>query len=175
MEKHVFSDKSIYVFARTISSQPMGLAYHRPEKWADAFHCFANVIKKVQQDGGNASFGWTFSCRIMSDAHELGYLIATHHAVWHAPDGRLVDVTPFHIDVKHHPYAPTGDVLFLVDDKAKPVVVEKKAQAPLPLKFFPLSNDDRLIAHIEEMRDKEEQQCKDIYQGKLEGVEKMLF
>jgi hypothetical protein len=171
----VFSDKSINSFARTISSQPMGLAYHRPEKWAHAFHCFANVIKKVQQDGGNARFGWTFSCRIMSDAPDLGYLIATHHAVWHAPDGRLVDVTPFHTDAKHHPYAPTGDVLFLVDDKAKPVVVGKNALAPLPLKFFPLSNDDRLIAHIEEIRDKEEQQCKDIYQGKLGGVEKTLF
>ena len=171
----MFDRQIITAFARTISSQPIGLAYHRPEKWARASHCFANVIKKVQQDGGKARFGWTFGCRVMADAPELGYLIATHHAVWHAPDGKLIDVTPFHTDLKHRPYAPTGDVLFLIDDKAEPVVIGNNVFAPLPLRFFPLSNGERLIAYIEQKKSKEEQQCRDMYQGRLEGIETTII
>jgi hypothetical protein len=30
-----------------------------------------------------------------------GYLIAVNHAVWHAPDKKLTDVTPFDSDPKH--------------------------------------------------------------------------
>ena len=76
-------------------------------------------MEKVKQDGGTGRFGWTFHLRI---APSLGaYLFVTHHAVWHAPDGRLVDVTPFHHDLRHHPLTENGDVLFLVDDAAQPV------------------------------------------------------
>src|SRR5262249_879898 len=47
---------------------------------------------------------------------EAAYLFLTHHAVWHAPDGRLVNVTPYP-DPKHHPLpGPGSDILFLVDD-----------------------------------------------------------
>ena len=30
------------------------------------------------------------------------YIFVTHHEVWCRPNGRLVDVTPFHDDPKHH-------------------------------------------------------------------------
>ena len=170
----MFDSKSINAFARTISSQPLGLAYHRPEKWAYASHCFSNVIKKVQQDGGRARFGWTFQGCIMSDDPELDYLVATHHAVWNAPDGSISDVTPFHTSSKPL-CVPTGEVLFLVDDKAEPVVIGNNVFAPLPLRFFPLSDDKRLITYIEQKKNEEEQRCRDIYQGKLEGIEATLF
>jgi len=170
----LFDSDSINAFARTISSQPIGLAYHRPEKWAYAGHCFANVIKKVQQDGGRARFGWIFQGGIMPDAPELGYLVATHHAVWNAQDGSISDVTPFHTN--SIPFCvPTGEVLFLVDDKAEPVVIGSNMFAPLPLRFFPLSNDKRLIAYIERKKNEEEQRCRDIYQGNLEGIEATFF
>ena len=37
----------IDAIAPTISFQPLGLAYHRPENWADASRCFENVSRKV--------------------------------------------------------------------------------------------------------------------------------
>jgi len=38
-----------------------------------------------------------------------------------------------------------------------------------------LSDDKRLVTYIEQMKKEEEQQCRDIYQGKLEGKEVSLF
>ena len=170
----MFDKDSINKFARTISSQPIGLAHHHPEKWAYAGHCFANVMKKVQQDGGRARFGWTFQGGVISDSPELGYLIATHHAVWNAQDGSISDVTPFHANAK--PFcAPTGEVIFLVDDRAEPVVIGNNMFAPLPLQYFALSDNERLVNYIEQKKIKEEEKCRAIYQGNLGGVEVALF
>jgi hypothetical protein len=47
--------------------------------------------------------------------------------------------------------------------------------ASLPLRFFPLSDDKRLITYIEQKKNEEEQRCRDIYQGKLEDREATLF
>jgi hypothetical protein len=79
--------------APTISDQPRGLAYHRPESWADASRCFENVSRKVAQDGGRILFGWTFHLRFAEDIPDAAYLFLAHHAVWHGPDGRLINVT----------------------------------------------------------------------------------
>jgi hypothetical protein len=102
----------IDAIAPTISSQPLGLAYHRAEIWADASRCFENVSRKVSRDGGRTQFGWTFHHRFVKEIPGPGYLFLTHHAVWNAPDGRLIDVSPYP-DPKHQPLAPGGSTLFL--------------------------------------------------------------
>ena len=151
-------------FARTISKQQLGLAYYLPEDWGQPTRCFENVWRKVQPNGARARFGWMFHYRIVADIPELGYFIAVHHAVWHAPEGHLIDVTPFHSEPKHHPIAPGGDVLFLVDDSATPIIKEKIV-APRSSRFYPLSNDERLPVHLQSLIHNEEQELRDIYEA----------
>ncbi len=152
----------IDALAPTISSQPFGFAYHRPENWADASRCFENVSRKVTQEGGRVQFGRTFHLRFPEDIPEAAYLFLTHHAVWHAPDGRLVNVTPYP-DPKHHPLpGPGSDILFLADDSAQPVR-SGNVIAPLPLRFFPLYGDERLTAYVERLNADEQEKCRRIY------------
>jgi hypothetical protein len=156
--------EGIRVFADSISRQPLGLAIHSPEKWALPMRCFENVFEKVRRDGGAVRVGWTFHYRIAPGVGE--YLFATHHAVWHAPNGSLIDVTPFHEDEKHHPLTPQdGNILFLVDDAAQRVETETLI-APLPLQYFPLSDDQRLLDLIQDYRRKEELECREIYESR---------
>jgi len=121
---------------------------------------------KVKRCGGRERFGWMFHYRVVPEIDGLGYLIAVHHAVWHAPDGCLIDVTPFHADEKHHPITAAGDVLFLVDDQAEPLFIHNQL-APLPSKFHALCADARLIAHVEKLRIDEQSACQRIYSSAL--------
>lgn len=149
----------IRAIAPTVSRQPLGLAYHQPERGADAARCFENVSRKVAQDGGRTQFGWTFHLRFVEGFPELAYLFLTHHAVWNAPDGRLVNVTPYP-DPKHYPLpGPGADILFLVDDRALPFRNEKLV-APLPLRFFPLNDDERLAAYVKKLNEEEQEKCR---------------
>ena len=154
----------IKIFSATISHQPLGLAIHRPEHWARPTRCFENVLGKVGRDGGATRFGWTFHYRIAPGTG--GYLFVIHHAVWHAPDGRLVDVTPFHDDPKHHPITEGNGVLFLVDDAARPVETENLI-APLPMRYFPLSDDERLVSYVGKLNHEEQLKCQEIYEGRI--------
>jgi hypothetical protein len=82
-----------------------------------------------------------FHCREVVALPSPVYLIAVNHAVWHASDMGLSDVTPFHSDPKHHPIVVNGDVvLFLVDSNATPLRNEQVGLA-LPSWFFPLTDD----------------------------------
>lgn len=159
LSKHIIA--RIEAVAPTISHQELGLVYHRPEQWAEPSQCFENAARKVRQDSGRTQFGWTFHHRLVEAFCGPGYLFATHHAVWHAPDGRLVNVTPYP-DAKHYPLPrPGGDILFLVDDKAQPIVTDKLV-APLPLRFFPLSDEDGLVAYVKQLNDDEQEKCRRI-------------
>ena len=80
-------------FAAEIGSDLLCQAFHQPEKKARPSCCFQNVWDKVDRDDGNILYGWTFNLRINAEYGE--YLMATHHAVWCAPDNKLIDVTPF--------------------------------------------------------------------------------
>jgi hypothetical protein len=92
--------------------------------------------------------------------------LATHHAVGDSPNGELVDVTPFHADPKHQPLTPKeGSILFLFDPAASPVVTDALI-APLPLRYFARSDDERLASHVERLRHEEEPRCRDIYEGR---------
>jgi hypothetical protein len=153
----------VSTIAPTVSRQQLGLVHHRPEAWAEATHCFENVGRKIAQDGGRAQFGWTFHHRYVERIPGPGYLFLTHHAVWHSPNGQMIDVTPYP-DPKHHPLAPGGNILFLLDDKAVPVRTEKLI-APLPLRFFALGEASELAAHVTRLNDEEQEKCRGIYAG----------
>lgn len=157
--------EGIEKFAAIISHQPLlGLVEHCPEHWCKPSHCFENVLEKIRRDGGYIRFGWTFHYRIAQDIG--GYLFVTHHAVWHAPDGRLIDVTPFHQDSQHHPITESEGVLFLVDEAAQPVRTSHLI-APLPIRFFALEDDEKLLNYVDKLKRKEQQKCQDIYEGKV--------
>ena len=108
-------------------------------------------------------FGWTFHHRLVESLPGPGYLFLTHHAVWHAPSGELVDVTPYP-DVKHRPIGPIGSILFLVDDKAKPFTSEKMI-APLPLRFFAIDEAGDMLKYVQGLNEKEQAACQALYSG----------
>jgi hypothetical protein len=153
--------KGIDAFASMISRQPLGLAYHLPEPWAKAGRCFENVKEKVERESGAVRFGWTFHYRVAPGTGE--YLFVTHHAVWHAPDLKIIDVTPFHDNPKHRPITQNGSVLFLVDNAAQPVVTNHLI-APRPLRFFPLGDNKRLLDYVDQLKRAEDEKCREIYE-----------
>ena len=154
----------VKVFARAISQGPLGLALYWPQSWAQPTRCFENATRQAEQQGGRALFGWMFHYRVVADIAGPGYLIAVHHAVWHAPTGQLVDVTPFHADPKHHPIAPGGDVLFLVDSEARPVAVGSNITAR-PSRFHAIDLNERLVAHVNRLQEEENEACRKLYRG----------
>lgn len=136
--------------ARQVSGQQIGLVVHKPEPWAEATNCFRNAERKVREAGGRVQYGWTFHHRLAEKLPGLPlYLYVTHHAVWHAPDGRLIDVTPYPDD-RHKPYSSGDSPLFLLDDNAKPVMAGGQP-APLPLRFFAIDDTPGLAEYVDEM------------------------
>lgn len=69
---------------------------------AGPLRCFWNVADHAKEHGGEIVFGWSI--------HEWPHLFweAQHHAVWRAPDGELIDITP--------PAAPGGTATLFVED-----------------------------------------------------------
>ena len=117
---HPISKTEMDTIARAMGDGPAGLARHQPEVGADAHRCFENAARKADRDGGQVMFGWTFHSRSVEDIPGPGYIFASHHAMWHAADGHLVDVTP-RPEPKHMPLGPEGSIIFLVDRNALPV------------------------------------------------------
>jgi hypothetical protein len=156
-------ETAINTYAAKISKQPLGLTLHQPEMGALPTRCFENVQTKVVNAGGRVQFGWMFWSRLVADIPGPGYIVFSHHAVWHATTGSLIDVTPFPDDPKHHPLTVGGSVLFLCDDFALPVVIKGRSTAR-PNRFFPLSDDDRLAVHLQRLTDAEKTKCDELYQ-----------
>jgi hypothetical protein len=144
-------DEILRIFAETLSKQQLGLVYHIPDENSKATDCLANVRNYIKKKGGQAKFGWTFIYRISQYG---GYLFATHHSVWLKNDGTLIDITPFHPDIKHKPLTINGSVIFLLDDNAVPL--EKGEYIiPRPLRFFPVDKNKELKQYLETLKDKE--------------------
>lgn len=61
-----------------------------PAAGAIPAECFANVVARVQSDGGGVVYGW----QLWEWPHVL--VEAEFHAVWRAPDGTLHEITPKH-------------------------------------------------------------------------------
>jgi hypothetical protein len=143
-------------FMRQRGAGPLGLARHAPEPWARVTDCIANVLSKVERDGGCEVFGWIFSPRFNP---EYGcYLVATHHAVWNSQtDFGLVDLTPLHPDERHHPIRSGGDTIFLVDESALPHR-QGRVVVPLPLCFIAVTSDPVLEDYLRHITREEEAQ-----------------
>ncbi len=151
--KEVFD--RIRAIAPRISNEPLAGARHEPDTSALPTQCFSNAQRKAQQAGGGVLFGWMFNYREVVALPGPGYLIGVNHAVWRAPDNKLIDVTPFHSDPKHHPIVVNGNaVLFLIDSTATPLRNEHVGLA-LPSWFFPLTHDEAMAAHVAELESKE--------------------
>jgi hypothetical protein len=141
-------------FAATISDGSLGLVEHVPDPAAQAMHHIQNVLLKVNREGGSAIYGWVFLSR--ESAHGQ-YLIALHHSIWSPVGGAAaIDITPFHPDPKYQPYCPAaGRVLFLIDEAARPKTIGS-ALAPLPSRFFPVTEEPNLVAYVEALNAEEQ-------------------
>ena len=72
-----------------------------PAPWAALNECFNNVHRMVKQYGGSMISGWA----VWQRGNML--LDAEAHAIWRAPDGKLIDITPHSYNEKR--------ILFLFD------------------------------------------------------------
>lgn len=160
MNKDDILFNAIESFGKSISSETFGLIYHRPEKESIATDCISNVIHHVQIYGGTAIYGWYF---IHRESVKFGnYLIATHHAVWRAPNGNLIDITPFHEELKHQPLTLQGSILFQVNTNAKPIK-QGKFLIPRPSKFYPILKSEELKKYIKTLEEQEVKYYRDNY------------
>jgi hypothetical protein len=148
--------------AASLGDGELGLVFHRSEDWAKPSRCFENAAEKARRDGGKVAYGWTFHLRHVEDMPGQSYVFITHHAVWHGPNGTLVNVTPY-TDDKHYPLpAPGKDFVFAVDTKAKPVAT-KSGAAPLPLRFYPIGDDERLVVYVKKLNEEEQEKYRKLF------------
>ena len=154
-------------FASTISTGPLGMVDHAPESWAEPMHSIKNVVQKLKRDGGRALLGWVFLDR---ESLQYGpYLVAAHHAIWSAEGSTVgMDITPFHADSKYRPYAPAGQILFLLDATAQPKSIGR-AIAPLPSRFFPAAHDPNLVAYVEDLNNQEQTHYRKLCEGAIDA------
>ena len=106
-------DQAINAISKTISKEDLILILNIPDSIAIPTNCFSNVLSVQTNYGGKSKFGWTFFHRYSETNGD--YVIVSHHAVWLSPSNFLVDVTPFHSEIKHQPITKDEKVLFLPD------------------------------------------------------------
>jgi hypothetical protein len=63
-----------------------------PQSYCEVANCHANVIKQVHFLGGRAVWGWQFTLNTANP--DQCCVDAVFHAVWEAPSGDLIDITP---------------------------------------------------------------------------------
>lgn len=71
-------------------------------------NCYWNVAVKIQENGGSVVYGWQI------EFWPKYYIVATHHAVWRDPSGKLYDVTEKKETAKNLKYTT-----FVIDDSIK--------------------------------------------------------
>lgn len=82
-------DKTVIDFCREVSPrQRPEYVSVRPEPDAKTGECFFNVLRTVERAGGAIEYGWRIG--IWPGV----FIECEHHAVWRAPDGSPIDVTP---------------------------------------------------------------------------------
>lgn len=169
MDKDDILFNAIESFAKSISRETFGLVYYRPDKESIATNCISNVMSFVERQGGSVIYGWYFGHR---ESEKFGnYLIATHHAVWRAPNGNLIDITPFHEELKHQPLTLQESVLFQVDTKAQPIKIGKFL-IPRPLKFYPILKSAELKEYIKTLEEQEIKYYKEKFGIKINYLNK---
>jgi hypothetical protein len=149
--------RRIQIVARGLSSSSLREAPSVPDPSARPNECFSNAERRALQAGGAQQVGWMFRYCDVAALPGPGYLLVIHHAVWRAPDGSLIDVTP-HPDPKYQPITTaSGAVLFLPDDRAEPRRKGKDGVGfPRPSWYFPLSEEDAAMAAYVANRNAEE-------------------
>jgi hypothetical protein len=66
------------------------LKYRKPRGFEPELdNCHLNVCVQCNQFGGTSQYGW-----IIGQDKQTGFVEATFHTVWRAPDGELIDITP---------------------------------------------------------------------------------
>jgi hypothetical protein len=93
-----------------------------PESGCQVADCHANVQKKVHFHGGRAVWGWHFT--LNSADPNQGRVDAVFHAVWEAPQGDLINITP----------------------QSQRVIAGRKAGVFMPLPFF--CEDKRYVQEV---------------------------
>lgn len=81
-------DNNVWEFCAQVSASEPVVLDVTPEPYAVVSECYSNVEAKVSRDGGRISYGW----QIWEWPSVL--IEAEFHAVWEAPSGELVDITP---------------------------------------------------------------------------------
>jgi hypothetical protein len=104
----------------------------RPASGARPSFCHANVALQVRRAGGKLRHGWT----IWEEPGQ--FLVAEFHSIWESPSGELVDITP-HVDGER-------TIMFLPDPH------RKWESRYVPNRLQPLTNDPRVLAHIDSER-----------------------
>lgn len=94
-------DKTVTDFCRGINSGQPEYVPVLPEADTKTGECFHNVLRQVERNGGAIEYGWHIA--IWPGV----FIEGEHHAVWRAPDGRAIDVTP--------PVGGVQRILFLPD------------------------------------------------------------
>lgn len=156
----------IQAIAPTVSTGNIWRARQEPESWAEPRRCFENVWRKIELDGGRAAYGWTFLHRYTEHVPGSGYLLLTHHAVWHAPNKKLIDVSPYPVD-RDRPLGPEGTTMFLADEMATPIV-RGNITAPRPLRFFAVEPlNEQMMAYVQKLNKEEAEKMGRIYNGDL--------
>jgi hypothetical protein len=96
--------RELLAFCKSLSNAYPRFIRSVPAAQARPSACFDNVAHQVARSGGEIAYGWAIWH--LSKA----YYEAEHHAVWQAPAGELVDVSP-------HPNG-ANEILFLLDQRA---------------------------------------------------------
>lgn len=151
-------EQKIYAISKLISKDKLVLILHVPDPSATPTNCFSNVLSIQKIYGGEIKYGWIFFHRFSEKYGD--YIFVTHHAIWLNPSNILVDVTPFHKEVKHQPRTVDGKVLFLIDEIAQPIQKENFI-IPLPNRFFAVKSSSKLYEYIQNLQKKEYQYYKE--------------
>jgi hypothetical protein len=79
-------------FATQVGCEAPRFVERIPQAHCEVADCHANVIKQVHFHGGGAVWGWHFTLNTADPDHCC--VDAGFHAVWEAPNGDLIDITP---------------------------------------------------------------------------------
>jgi hypothetical protein len=79
-------------FSTQMGCEAPRLVERIPQSCREVADCHANVVKQVHFHGGRAVWGWHFTLNTASP--DRCRVDAVFHAVWEAPTGELIDITP---------------------------------------------------------------------------------
>jgi hypothetical protein len=142
--------RQLLEFSEEIGAIGLYRAAYNPQDWARPTECFSNALSMVESSRGSVLYGWMFHFRKSDRLSNGSYLIAVNHAVWNAPDRKIIDVTPLHEEQAHHPIIIDGSILFLVDENATPLTNGRSGIA-LPSWFIPVDKEQEILIYLEEL------------------------